>query len=156
MKTLEEFTKKFLQGRINWWNVPRLGITNFGNIISMLLYRENPFQVELFIVPYHNSSFTNHRHPNVDTYEFPLAGIHTLFFDGKPLYSEEDMSNWIDRIRDTGPIHIPPEQFHSGKGKTPYAFLSIQQWLNNTEPTSVGLDWIGEPSSIEQEALWKV
>ena len=150
---LEEFTKKFLKGRINWWIVPRLGVTNFGSIISMVLYRKAPFQVELFIVPEANSSFTNHRHPNVDTYEFPLSGEHMLYFDEKPVYYEEDMKDWVKGLHNTGPLHILPEQFHSGKGVTPYAFLSIQKWLNGVEPSSVGFDWIGEPSSTEHETL---
>ncbi len=152
--TVEQFALQFLKGRIIWRDVPKMGIINFGNIISMLLYRQPPFQVELFIVPHDKSSFTNHRHPDVDTIEFGLCGDNELFVNGKEGHTREQIKLWLADNYKAMPIHIRPEDWHSGIGHTPYSFLSIQKWLNDVQPTSVGLNWIGEASSIEQEAMW--
>lgn len=152
---VEEFALKFIKGRMLWWDVPRVnGIINFGNIISLLLYRKPPYQVELFIIPHTTSSFTRHKHPNVDVVEFGLTGDAALYINDTPSCSKQDVQNWLCGIQHTVPIHIKPTDWHSGEGYTPYAFLSIQHWLNDVNPTSVGLDWIGQPSSQEQEKLW--
>ena len=154
---LDQFVKRFLTGRINWCGVPRIGaIRNFGNIISLVLYRKPPFQVELFIVPHQTSSFTVHKHPNVDVVEFGLTGDAELFINGQCTHSREQMAQWLSGSIHTYPIAISPESWHSGFGYTPYSFLSIQMWMNSVEPSSVGLDWEGEPSSDEQEALWSL
>ena len=152
---LAQFTKRFLTGRINWWAVPRANaITNFGNIISFVIYRKDQFQVELFIIPHAPSYFTSHRHPDVDVVEFGLSGYNMLYINGKQVYSTDDIAQWLSDELSTVPIHIAPTDYHSGTGIMPYAFLSIQHWLNKIPPTSVGLNWEGEPSSMEQEALW--
>lgn len=154
MDDLETFAKRFLLGRINWWAVPRQGgVINFGNIVRLLLVRQPPFQVELFIVPDAPSSFTVHTHPNVDVIEFGLTGDAGLFINAKPSCSEADVDRWLHGSIKTVPIRIRPWDDHSGMGKTPYAFLSIQQWLHGVYPTSVGLDWCGESASVEQEAM---
>lgn len=154
MSELEAFAKRFLLGRINWWNVPRQGaVINFGNIVRLLLVRQPPFQVELFIVPDAPSSFTEHTHPHVDVIQFGLTGDAGLFVNAQPSCSEEDVDRWLRGDIKTAPIHINPWDAHSGYGKTPYAFLSIQQWLPGVEMTSVGLDWVGQSSSVEQDAL---
>ncbi|MGL5936903.1 MAG: hypothetical protein ACRCZI_14910 [Cetobacterium sp.] len=146
-----KFVGRFLTGRISWLSVPRVNaITNFGNIISFVIYRKDQYQVELFIVPSSPSSFTNHRHPDVDTYEFPLSGDNTLYFDGRPIYTEAQINVWLSGLSKSQPVHISPSQYHSGDARTPYAFLSIQYWLNGVPPSSVGLNWDGELSSSEQ------
>lgn len=150
-----EFAKRFVTGRLNWYNTPRLGLTNFGNIISLVLYRNDPFQVELFIAPT-ASSFTTHRHPNVDTVEFGVAGSFQLFINGKEGHTEEQSQQWLNGEFITPLIAIKPTDWHSGVNTMPYAFLSIQKWLNGVTPTSVGLNWIGEPSSPEQQEMWKI
>lgn len=154
-ENLESFAKRFLAGRINWFAVPkRNAIINFGNVISLVLYRKLHFQVELFISPFTQSSFTYHRHPNVDTMEFGLCGEADMFVNGMPAYSQEQLEKWLNGEAVTQLVRLKPDDWHSGCGRSPYAFLSIQHWLNNVEPTSVGLDWVGEPSSIEQEIMW--
>ena len=154
---LVAFAKRFLLGRINWWDLPRSsGVTNFGNIVSLVLYRKKPFQVELFIVPDAPSSFTEHKHPNVDVIQFGLTGDAGLFVNSKLACSEADVLRWMNGEFKTPFVRIHPTDWHSGLGRTPYAFLSIQHWLNGVEPTSVGIEWEGEPSSVEQEALWNL
>lgn len=149
-----KFVKRFLAGRINWWSVPRRGaIINFGNIISFVLYRQGQYQIELFIAPFTPSSFTSHRHPNVNTFEFPLSGDNIVYFDGVPVHSKEEIDLWLSGGSNTQPLHIPPSQYHSGTAYTPSAFLSIQMWLDGVTPTSVGLNWEGEPSSVIHEKM---
>lgn len=151
---VEQFALHFLRGRISWRSVPRCNaIRNFGNIISLVLYREPPFQVELFIVPHDISTFTEHRHPDVDVVEFGLSGDAALYINGVPSCSKEDVQHWLHSDIATIPIHIGPTDVHSGEGFTPYSFLSIQKWLHGVQPSSVGLNWIGEPSSSEQWAM---
>ena len=154
MYDLEHFAKRFLTGRINWWDVPRQNaIINFGNIISLCLYRHPPFQVELFIVPHAPSSFTEHRHPDVDVLQFGLSGDAMLLLNRQESYSKSQVQQWLRNELVTPAIRIKPTDMHSGYGNTRYAFLSIQHWLNNVQPTSVGLNWVGEPSSVEQWAM---
>ena len=152
---LQQFAKRFLTGRINWQAIPRTNaIINFGNIISFVIYRKGQYQVELFIVPHKVSSFTNHRHPNVEVIEFPLSGVNTLFVNGKEAHTDLQAQQWLSGEVDSPLVPIHLTDYHSGTATMPYAFLSIQLWLNDISPTSVGLDWIGAPSSMEQEALW--
>jgi hypothetical protein len=149
-RQLEAFVKRFLLGHFAWWNIPRQdAIINFGNIIRLLLYRKEQYQVELFIVPFAQSSFTLHCHPDVDSYEFPLTGDNMLFLDGQYVFTAEQVQQWLASAVRSTPVHIGPDCWHSGYGNTPYAFLSMQRWLHGIEPTSVGLNWQGVPSSLE-------
>lgn len=150
---IEQFAIHWLKGRIIWRDVPKTGIRNFGTIISMLLYRKPPFQVELLIVPDATSSFPNHRHPDVDTVEFGLSGEGDLFIDGIPAYTREQIALWKDGKFKALPIRISPNNWHSGAARTPYSFLSIQKWLHGVEPTSVGLNWEGDLASTEHRDL---
>jgi len=145
---LEQFAKKFLTSRMPWWKAPRNGITCFKDadniMVSLILYREGQFQVELLISPYASSSFPKHRHPNVDSMEFPIAGDHCLIIDNKEMWTSVQMKQWLNNEIQSPLIPITHDNWHSGGGKTAYAFLSIQHWLNNVPPSSVGLDWESE------------
>ena len=155
MDELEQFAKRFLTGRINWSAIDRKnGVINFGNIVSLCLYRKPPFQVELFIGPLDKSSFTEHKHPDVDVIEFALSGEAMLFINSASAHTEADVQQWVKGDVQTLPVRIKPSDWHSGFANTPWAFLSIQHWLNNVQPTSVGLNWIGEPFSVEQSEMW--
>lgn len=154
--TVATFARRWLFGRVAWRDVPRCptAVTNFGNIISLVLYRQKPFQVELFIVPSAPSTFTEHRHPDVDVIEFGLTGDAYLYINGERSCSKEIVDRWLQGDITTQPIAIPSTALHSGGGHTPYAFLSLQKWLNDVEPSSVGLNWDGKPASIEQQQMW--
>lgn len=155
-QSLLSFAKRFIAGKIRWSNVPRLSIINYTSIISMLLYRELPFQVELFIVPFAPSCFPNHCHPDVDSIEYPLSGDSWLKINNQLMWTDEQKSQWLNGNLPSVMIPISHDDWHEGGGITPYAFLSIQQWLHDTVPTSVGLNWLGKPSSVEQEAMLSV
>lgn len=148
-----DFAKRFITGRLDWRDVPRQGLINFGNIISLVIYRKIPFQVELFIVPNRPSSFTEHVHPDVDVVEFPLSGVNTLYINGKEAHTALQASEWLLWNLPSPLVPIKPTDVHSGFSDVPYAFLSLQKWLHGVAPTSVGLNWVGEPASKEQQAL---
>lgn len=148
-----DFAKRFITGRLDWRNVPRGGLTNFGNIISLVIYRQPPFQVELFIIPTAPSSFPEHRHPDVDTVEFALAGIGSLNVNGRVCSTQEQALLWYNCQLPSPLVHIQPCDMHSGQNTMPHAFLSIQKWLNGVSPTSVALNWIGEYGSAVQEEM---
>lgn len=153
--TLEQFAKRFLAGGMHWRDVPRLAITNFGSIVSFVIFRESPFQVELFIVPSAPSSFPVHCHPNVDAIEFPLSGNSWLQVNGEDVWTQEQIEQWLDYRLPSRPVPIAHDDMHCGGGSTPYAFLSIQKWLNGVQPSSVGLDWEGETSSVAHAMMWQ-
>jgi hypothetical protein len=152
--SLEEFAQRFLDGNINWQNVPRDGVTYFGVVLSMVLYRKGQFQVELVITPHEDAQITKHRHPNVDSIEFPLAGDGQMFVDDKPIFTELQKKLWKKNKLPGVLISVPHTSWHFGSGKVASAFLSIQHWLNGITPkNSVGLDWEGSFSSDAHEAL---
>ena len=147
------FAKRFIAGKINWRHTPRDGIINFGNIISICIYRDIPFQVELFIVPFAPSSFTEHIHPDVDVVEYALAGYNNLYINDNLAFTKLNGMKWLSGTEETSLIRIHPWDKHKGTANMPYAFLSIQKWLHGVTPTSVGLNWSGTPASREQAKM---
>jgi hypothetical protein len=151
---LNTFAKRFLTGRLSWNSVPRVSaIYNYGDIISLVLYRQGQFQVELFIAPCAKTHFPPHKHPDVDVIEFALAGSVDLYISEKKVCTSDQVVSWLAHEVKTVPVVINATDLHYGYGHTPYAFLSMQEWLHDTVPTSVGLNWEGEPSSVVHR-LW--
>ena len=106
-------------------------ITHAGVLSGVVLYRRGQFQVQLFILP----PFTEidlHTHPNVDSYEVFVSGDIDFICDGV-LHNENSLGS---------SIRVGPNCVHGGKfGYNGGCFLSIQKWLNDVPPTSVGYDW---------------
>lgn len=125
---------------LNWWlstrnfNPPVETPTNQnGNLSGVVLYRDNSFQVQLFIVK-PNSEIEPHIHPNVDSYEVYVSGDIEFMCDGVWFDQAQTQGNGVMRVR--------PSSWHGGKfGPRGGCFLSVQHWLNNVHPTSVGDDW---------------
>jgi hypothetical protein len=127
---------------------PLEGMSWAGNLGGVVVYRAGQFQVQLFIFP-PGSHVPYHRHPNVDTVEIHVAGHYEFIVNGHPvipLNHLHDRRGPVSRWWGRG-VRVRPTDLHSlqvyGAGA---CFLSIQHWLNG-EPTSVGLDWDGEPSN---------
>jgi quercetin dioxygenase-like cupin family protein len=123
-----------------WWlrtrpfSVPQTGAVRYLNgFAGVTLYRDGPFQVQLFIVRPDCVS-PSHAHPNIDSVEYGLAG------SGQETFTSE-------RNRRVGAlVMIAPGELHAaGAEETGGAFISIQKWLNGVEPSSVELDWTGAP-----------
>lgn len=124
-----------------WWmkhkpfRVPADGVRVYEGVYGLTLYREGPFQAQMFIVK-PNSGSPKHAHPNIDSVEYGIAGADTFTSDRN------------HRIH--GLICVAPMEFHTAAAdKNGGAFISFQKWLNGTQPTSVELDWVGEP--IDQD-----
>lgn len=120
-----------------WWmrhkvfSVPAGGVRVFEGVYGLTLYRDGPFQVQLFIVA-PNAGSPEHAHPNIDSIEYGLAGADTFT-------SERN-------FRLHGLICVAPGERHTAAAREEGgAFISIQKWLNGVEPSSVELDWIGKP-----------
>jgi len=131
MEDLENFKNWWLNNRVI--NSPKHGsLTLYHNRISgVVLYRQNEYQVELFI-PQENCEVKQHIHPDVDSFEVYLCGEMVFNLDGTD-YAQST-------IGDTLPV--PSTCYHGGAtGEEGAAFLSIQKWKNGVLPTSVGENW---------------
>jgi hypothetical protein len=121
-----------------WWlrngkptnHVPD-AVTHVGDFSGVTLFREGPFQAQLFIVR-PNGKSPVHTHPNVDSVEYGLAG------DGQDSFTSE-------RHAKSGPFYMiaPGEAHTAAAGCSGGAFISFQKWLNG-KPTSIEKDWIGD------------
>lgn len=140
-RTLESFVEWFLSQPFK--NFCFLESYEFGSVRSTIVYRDPPFQAELFqLVP--NTGFPrDHRHPDVDTYEYGMSDYCPLIVNGQAVdgafgaLCKVGAEDW-HRVGD-----IP----HGG------TFLSLQEWKNGVAPTSVGLNWCGVPVSFDHRKL---
>ena len=128
--------------------MPADGLVFFGPGPGIVLHRQAPLQTQLlFALPH--TRIPEHSHPNVDSVEVHLGPCDLFFFiEGLPvipkkfLYDERGgVSRWWGRgvVVKHGQLH------HLEVGQGGGAFLSVQHWLNGKRPTSVDLDWEGEP-----------
>lgn len=152
---LYQFAVDFINGKFAWLPcVPREGVICFGSVISLVLYREPPFQVELIITPYMDSGFTEHRHPDVDTIEYPLCGDGDIYVNGKPTVTPKQKKLWMAGKLPSCLVPILHQDWHYGQNSKPSAFISFQKWLNGVQPTSVGINWEGSPiSDVHKELI---
>ena len=131
---LEEFLHWWLQNRVI---CPPLdnSLTHIKDTYGVVLYRQGPFQVELFNVK-PNSEIVPHLHPNVDSFEVFLTGDIHFMCNGEWSY-EQKLGESITRVK--------PDSWHGGFfGERGGCFLSVQHWLNGVPPTFVGNDWVDE------------
>jgi hypothetical protein len=113
-------------------------------ISGLTLYRQNNFQVQLFICE-PNVNIPEHIHPNIDSFELFLYGM-KFTHCGKTIID----SNMALKENNKMPFHyyqtirVKPNDWHGGiSSKNGGSFISIQHWLNNTKPTHVSNDWQG-------------
>jgi mannose-6-phosphate isomerase-like protein (cupin superfamily) len=131
---LEDFLHWWLQNRVI---CPPLdnSLTHVKDTHGIVLYRQGPFQVELFNVK-PNSEIVPHLHPNVDSFEVFLTGDIHFMCNGEWSY-EQKLGESITRVK--------PDSWHGGLfGERGGSFLSVQHWLNGVPPTFVGNDWVDE------------
>lgn len=132
-----------LEGFLHWWMterviqaVPGEDRTVFnGELSGVVLYRQPPYQVQLFIIP-PNCEIDDHIHPNVDSYEVYVSGDIKFRIAGE--VSEENV------------IRVLPTTYHGGSfGPKGGCFISVQKWLNDVAPTSVGADWVDHKGNTQ-------
>lgn len=129
----------------DWWlytrllNTPTTSETNFnGTLSGVVLYRHNEYQVQLFIVQ-PNCVIDPHIHPNVDSFEVFVGGDIEFMCDDE----------WFKQTELCDSIRVRPSSWHGGRfGPKGGVFLSVQKWLNNVPPTSVGDDWHDKENNV--------
>ena len=127
-----------LAGFLEWWmntrpinTPPENSLVYQKDTHGVVLYRQPPYQVELFIVQ-PNSEIVPHLHPNVDSFEVFVSGDINFMCDGV----------WFDHNIIGNQIRVNPTSWHGGLfGQRGGCFLSVQKWLNGVEPSFVGNDW---------------
>lgn len=150
MDSLTNFLFWFLNSRIGIIN-NFSGIIAHEGVVTIPIYRNGQFQVEMVtILPNRPPWPGEHRHPHVDSYEVGLPGI-AFTKNGKELAQAElivPVQLGPETFVVCGCIRLFPTDFHGIKD-TPQGglIMSVQKWEDGTTPTSVGNDWIGEPSS---------
>lgn len=111
---------------------------------SYVLYREGQFQVELYLVA-PNTASPDHSHPGVENIVLVWGGDigHTAASISTPPFGVQ-----APTIRD-GDEHA----LHAGaKG---CAVLSIEKWADELKPTSVSINWKGDPCGSTHSELIK-
>jgi len=134
-----------LEAFMVWWlgkrviNTPTENETNFNGVLSgLVLYRSGQYQVQLFIVQ-PNSLIESHIHPNVDSFEVFVGGDVEFICDD--VVHKQTILGGVVRVRETS--------WHGGVfGPKGGSFLSIQKWLNNVPPSSVGNDWADKSKNV--------
>ena len=106
-----------------------------------VLLREKPWQVEFLNMP-PNTIVPEHIHPNIDSYEVYLDGKIEFSHSGK--WAKNDFSKVCEFIDGWFCIRVKPDHWHGGViSPTGGTFMSVQHWLNDVDPTCVGMDYEG-------------
>ena len=107
------------------------GLNYVDNVSGVTLYRNYPFQVELFITK-PNTIIPPHTHPNVDSYEVWVSGDIDFMRKGK----------WYNHPHENPKIRVKHNNIHAAKtGPIGGSFLSIQKWLDDVPSGFIGNNW---------------
>jgi len=127
------------QGQYYWLNRRSLKSTlnrRNGGLVE-LMYQDGQAQIERVthgpfqVVPLH-------RHPHVDSYEFPLWGSGEIWINQRKYFLDDRRTRWR-------PLFISRKTWHGGCGKERGgAFLSVQWWDGEEPDGSVLEDWIAK------------
>lgn len=147
--SLPLFTEWFLSSPYAAKPVPQVGAIEFldKGIVGLTLFRVEPFQVQLFIVP-PGVTLPPHTHPNVEVSEVYVTGEFFAQKNGTPVVYERHMVPDEDGNCQIAwkTIDLDAGEPHSAQiGNRGCAFLSIQKWINGVKPKSITLDWGGAP-----------
>lgn len=153
--TLKGFVRHFLS--LDFGHMTAREFYDYGSVLSLVLYREPPFQAELFILRPNAGFPRDHRHPHVDSFEYVLSDSVPLIVNGRRARDcGEFLRNADNRavVGNLGELYeVGAEDWHAvGDIPAGGSFLSIQHWTGVT-PTSVGKNWEGSPVSKEH---WKI
>lgn len=148
MDELEQFCAWFLKTMPVIGAVPFHGaVSKIEDVTSILLYRRDPFQVQMFAVP-GGTVIPEHTHPNVDSIEVYVGGNIRFSHSGKYVSPAADV------FANNGPlglasrrgmtVRVRPNDIHGGTfGEGGGVFLSVQHWLNGVAPHCVAADYSG-------------
>lgn len=127
-------------------------MADYGNVSTAILDRDGAYQVELcvlqggVVVPLHT-------HPRMNSIEIGLAGGTRFTLNGRAVLGDLSDEKLIRFITGRG-LRFNSDDVHGGVVlKCGAMFLSIQHW-HTGEPTSVALDYQGEPfSDVHSKSL---
>ena len=126
------------------WSVIKNNLSFADGVIGFVLHREGQFQTQLFIVE-PNVVIPDHIHPNVDSFEVAIHGM-TFRHSGKTILTPEN-----DSVGDS--IYVHRNDWHGGCScGDGGCFMSVQKWLNDVPPTSVGNDWGGDTMGPQHDS----
>jgi hypothetical protein len=137
------------------------GVTKIGcEFTGLVLYRQPPFQVELWIIA-PNTEIPDHAHPNIDSFLVHVTGDLTVFVGEEMVLGPVQTVARQDGVCKANGhwIRIRPGQQHAGRtGPIGAAFLNVQLWLDG-KPRSTDSDWKGDALNEEHkkklDVLWK-
>lgn len=153
VQTLEQFLEYFLSRPIGFVTMAQFSgeVRVHEKVTTYTLFRFPPFQVELVLLNPETEWPGEHRHPNVDTVEVDLNNA-VVFTKNGEVRSNPDFTVPVEispgLVVSCNCVRLLPTDLHgiskvSEKGA---AILSVQKWLNDLHPTSIGLDWSGKPT----------
>ena len=119
------------------------------NSRSLALYREGQFQAELYLVK-PDSASPEHCHPGIDSVIVPWGGEFSSTRNGQ---FRDGSRYWgVRTAQGTSPAFgTLSERLNDSQTHALYAyrkgaaFLSIERWRSDLRPTSVTVNWEGEP-----------
>ncbi len=145
---LHQFAENFISTAGVLGAVPFAGaVDHVENLTSVLMYRKDQFQVQLFIVP-EGTVIPEHVHPNVDSIEVYVGGNIRFSHSGRFTSHADEVVAFdgplgLAKMRGAW-IRVKPNDLHGGVfGKGGGVFFSIQHWLNGVKPHCVARDYSG-------------
>ena len=135
-------------------NFNNLNIYDVNGFNSHIQFRNNQYQVQIFSTP-SNFIIPEHKHQIVDSFEVYLSGDIDFSLEGSWLSNWDIKDNtFIDNLFIVQVEHnaIHGAIFGEGGGR----FMSVQHWINEVNPSCVGLDYDGLGVSTKQSEVDKV
>ena len=162
MEKLKEFLVDYITNTSAISDAVLLDKNNFSNLNiydvegfnSHIQFRNNQYQVQIFSTP-PNFIIPEHKHPNVDSFEVYLSGDIDFSLEGSWL------SNWDIKdhtfIDNLFIVQVEHNAIHGAIfGEDGGRFMSVQHWINEVNPSCVGLDYDGLGVSTKQSEVDKV
>ena len=147
MEKLKEFLVDYITNTSAISDAVLLDKNNFNNLNiydvegfnSHIQFRNNQYQVQIFSTP-SNFIIPEHKHPNVDSFEVYLSGDIDFSLEGSWL------SNWDIKdhtfIDNLFIVQVEHNAIHGAIfGEDGGRFMSVQHWINEVNPSCVGLDY---------------
>lgn len=116
---------------------------------SFVLYREGQYQVELYLIK-PDSESPDHKHPHVENIIMVWGGDANTRVDGVlkeyPAWLNDKAENGTHKLFGMTGEKLTDEQTHAViTGQKGAALLSLEKWADHIPPTSVTINWMGDP-----------
>lgn len=127
---------------------------------SYVLFRDQEYQAELYLVK-PNASSPEHSHPGVENIIIVLGGEVSTTHNGvlqdySEAYNEPSVNGTNKLLGLIGPKLTDKDTHSLIAGNKGGAFLSIEKWPKGQKPTSVTINWKGDPVDSEHQSIIEV